>query len=367
MMNLLNIELYIFFFFLRKMKEQSPKIMFIRVIENCNANCFMCNYARETNGKELTELEFNNLIKEMKKSEYQLIKFTGGEPLLHKGLKNFIKISKINGYKTSIITNGYLLKNKYKDLIDSGLDHITISLDSNKPEVHDKIRGKGNFRKTVAIAKYISKTYGKETLSVGLTVTNNNINDIEKIIDFANEELHAGQIKVVRYTPVVEGTKEYDITDNKKRLELCKMLVRKRDELMKDETYLKFNRLMSFIGGIRNDASEFCAAGRLRLCILPNGIVCPCPILSSHDVKMGDLRKQTLDEIWNGQELKDFRKLSKRNDSKCKECQYFSSCGGGCKANALPYGGSFTTRDTWCYKEIEDEIKDDAIICKNVN
>lgn len=348
-----------------------PEVVYWIFTNLCNLHCAHCCWENHYNSNdELEENEVLDIIDQIANMNVSKISFSGGEPTTkYEKLLKAIKYSKDRGINSICIATNALLLNekKIKELTDAGLTEIQISIDGYKEEVHDKIRGKGNFRKTVAIAKYISKTYGKETLSVGLTVTNNNINDIEKIIDFANEELHAGQIKVVRYTPVVEGTKEYDITDNKKRLELCKMLVRKRDELMKDETYLKFNRLMSFIGGIRNDASEFCAAGRLRLCISPNGIVCPCPILSSHDVKMGDLRKQTLDEIWNGQELKDFRKLSKRNDSKCKECQYFSSCGGGCKANALPYGGSFTTRDTWCYKEIEDEIKDDAIICKNVN
>ena len=170
------------------MKEQSPKIMFIRVIENCNANCFMCNYARETNGKELTELEFNNLIKEMKKSEYQLIKFTGGEPLLHKGLKNFIKISKINGYKTSIITNGYLLNNKYKYLIYSGLDHITISLDSNKPEVHDKIRGiNGLYNKIINSIKEIKKYKSNVKIRINTVGSYLNIFDLIDIYKLLSE------------------------------------------------------------------------------------------------------------------------------------------------------------------------------------
>lgn len=249
-----------------------------------------------------------------------------------------------------------LNEHKVEELINAGLTEIQISLDGDTAQTHDLIRGKGNFNKTVKMAKYISEKYGKEVLSIGLTVTNNNIEYIEKSIDFANKELNAGQIKVVRYTPVVNGTKEFDIIDNKKRLNLCEMLVRKREELAKDNTYLKFNRLMSFIGGIQNKASEFCAAGRLRLCILPDGIVCPCPILSSHDVQVGNLRNQSLKEIWNGKELEEFRKLSKSEDEKCSKCEYFYTCGGGCKANALPYGGNLTTRDTWCYKEIKETL-----------
>lgn len=347
-----------------------PEVVYWIFTNLCNLHCAHCCWENHyKSNDELGEDEVCNIIDQIADMNVSKISFSGGEPTTkYEKLLKAIKHSKKKGINSICIATNALLLNqeRIKELIDAGLTEIQISIDGDNERVHDTFRGKGNFKKTIETAKYISKTYGKETLSIGLTVTNNNINQIEKIIDFANTELNAGQIKVVRYTPVVDGTKEYDITDNRKRLELCEMLVRKREELMKNETYLKFNRLMSFIGGIRNEVSEFCAAGRLRLCILPNGIVCPCPILSSHDVKVGDLRKQTLEEIWNGQELQEFRSLSKRNDEKCKRCKYFSLCGGGCKANALPYGGNLTTRDTWCYQEIKNEIKDE-VICKSVN
>lgn len=140
----------------------SPKIMFVRTTERCNANCFMCNYAKNNTGKELQKSEFDKLLDIMDKADYRLIKFTGGEPLLCKDLIYFIKESKKRGYKTAIITNGYLLENKYMELIDAGLDHITISLDSSDSNIHDKIRGiNGLFDRIIrginAIKKYNPK------------------------------------------------------------------------------------------------------------------------------------------------------------------------------------------------------------------
>ena len=337
-----------------------PEVVYWIFTNLCNLHCGHCCWENHYNQEdELSENEVINIIDQIAEMNVSKISFSGGEPTTkYDKLLSAIQHSKNKGITSiCIATNALLLNEKrIKELTSAGLTEIQISLDGNDAEVHDKIRGKGNFDKTVKIAKYISKTYGKEMLSVGLTVTNNNLEEMERLIDFADKELQAGQIKVVRYTPVVKGTEQYDIVDNKKRIELCKMLVKKREELAKHNTYLKFNRLMSFIGGIRKEASEFCAAGRLRLCILPNGIVAPCPILSSHNVELGNLREEKLKEIWNGEKIKKFRQLSKNKDEKCSKCEYFYACGGGCKANALPYGGKLTTRDTWCYKEMEEEF-----------
>lgn len=171
----------------------SPKIMFVRTTENCNANCFMCNYARNIKGKELNIEEFEQLLDIMSKEEYRLIKFTGGEPLLNKNLKNFIRRSKDQGYNTSIITNGYLLKNQYKELIEAGLEHITISLDSNKDYVHDKIRGmNGLFNRIIESIKEI-KEYNKN-----VKIRINTVGSFLNIMDLVDlymllKELHIDQ------------------------------------------------------------------------------------------------------------------------------------------------------------------------------
>lgn len=136
--------------------KSNPRIMFVRATENCNAGCFMCDFANNNKGHQLSIEEFKNLIDIMKKGEYKVVKFTGGEPLLNNNLKYFISLCKENGYASSVITNGYILKEKYKELIDAGLNHITISLDSNKAEIHDDIRGlKGLFDKIIESIKLI--------------------------------------------------------------------------------------------------------------------------------------------------------------------------------------------------------------------
>lgn len=83
--------------------------MYIRVSENCNSHCFMCHFAGTSNALNIGDEQYDKLLNHMKKKNYKMIRFTGGEPLLHKNIIWFIKKAKEIGVKASIITNGYLL------------------------------------------------------------------------------------------------------------------------------------------------------------------------------------------------------------------------------------------------------------------
>jgi cyclic pyranopterin phosphate synthase len=60
------------------------------------------------------------------------IRLTGGEPLIRKNIEELIKkLSKIKGIEDiAMTTNGYLLEPKLDNLIESGLNRITVSLDA---------------------------------------------------------------------------------------------------------------------------------------------------------------------------------------------------------------------------------------------
>ncbi|HTY44408.1 MAG TPA: radical SAM protein [Patescibacteria group bacterium] len=71
-----------------------------------------------------------------------LINFGGGEPLLKEGVLELVKYAADNGFTTNIATNAYLIDEaKAREIADSGLSTINISLDSFREETHDYVRG----------------------------------------------------------------------------------------------------------------------------------------------------------------------------------------------------------------------------------
>ena len=62
------------------------KFLYIRTNEYCNAHCFMCDFWKNI-GTEITEEQFENTLNIVKNVE--IIRFTGGEPLLCKKITQY--------------------------------------------------------------------------------------------------------------------------------------------------------------------------------------------------------------------------------------------------------------------------------------
>ncbi|OKP91072.1 hypothetical protein A3844_04315 [Paenibacillus helianthi] len=117
-----------------------PKYLFIRILEACNAGCFMCNFRSSQDEYRLGVQQYIKILHKAKKEGLEYIRFTGGEPLLHENIIDFIKIAKDAGIQSSIITNGYYLAEKAELLGNAGLSQIIVSIDGSSSESHNRFR-----------------------------------------------------------------------------------------------------------------------------------------------------------------------------------------------------------------------------------
>lgn len=82
---------------------------------------------------------------------------TGGEPLLISNIAEVVKSVRNSGARCHLITNGFLLDDvMVEQLIDSGLNGMTLSLDGPNAALHNRLRGlSGLFEKAIYGAKYM--------------------------------------------------------------------------------------------------------------------------------------------------------------------------------------------------------------------
>ena len=150
----------------------------INISNSCNLSCSYCyadggNYGMDN--KIMTLDTADNIINEVKfrgiTQINRLILF-GGEPFLNTQLfeyiiKEFSKFTTI--LKIETVTNGTVLNNNVKKIIDNFQPYLTISLDG--PEfIHDKLRGKGSHRKTTKFIHYL-KTINYTNFEIASTYT----------------------------------------------------------------------------------------------------------------------------------------------------------------------------------------------------
>jgi len=111
-----------------------PKEIFFEVTNACNLNCAMC--ARSKMQRKIGYMPFDlfcKAINQIKHLPQTIITMHGlGEPLMHPELPAMIRYAKsLHFRRVSFNTNGLLLNPKMMNkLINSGLDHLTFSLDS---------------------------------------------------------------------------------------------------------------------------------------------------------------------------------------------------------------------------------------------
>lgn len=120
--------------------NKGKRYLFIRVLEACNADCFMCGFALSRDGYRFGLSDLEALMPAIHASDVGFLRFTGGEPLLHKELGAMLELAREHGLKTSIITNGWSLASRAESLEAAGLDQIVVSIDSCAPDEHDRYR-----------------------------------------------------------------------------------------------------------------------------------------------------------------------------------------------------------------------------------
>ena len=106
----------------------------IVAIRRCNLSCTYCNEYDQTSDPVPIPDLFARIdrLKELKTAS---ITITGGEPLLHPQLSEVIERIRFHRMVAGVITNAYLLtKDRIRELNESGLQHMQISIDNAKPD-----------------------------------------------------------------------------------------------------------------------------------------------------------------------------------------------------------------------------------------
>ena len=128
----------------------------ISVTDRCNYKCVYCRTGNE--GALYGDLPFSDYLR-MARVLVELgitkVRLTGGEPLLRKGLVDFVRdLSRISSREPldiALTTNGHLLADLAQPLKDAGLRRVTVSMDAVDPDRFTRItRVPGGFDHVLA-------------------------------------------------------------------------------------------------------------------------------------------------------------------------------------------------------------------------
>lgn len=125
-----------------------PRTMLLLVNRGCNLRCSFCDLWDKPD--KASRASLLPVLEDAVSIGTKVLVITGGEPLMHKELFGIVADARALGLTVNITTNGTLVERRWQELVDSGVDSLSFSIDGLAP-THDRIRGKdGAFAQTVA-------------------------------------------------------------------------------------------------------------------------------------------------------------------------------------------------------------------------
>ncbi|MCS6788925.1 MAG: GTP 3',8-cyclase MoaA, partial [Aigarchaeota archaeon] len=176
----------------------------ISVTDRCNFRCLFCMPKNPVwlDRKEVLSLEeITRLTKIFVGMGVDKVRLTGGEPLVRKGVVDLVRmLREISGLRSlAMTTNGYYLAELAGPLKSAGLESVTVSLHSLKPDRYEEVIGvQGVFERVLRGIR--------EALDVGIKVKLNVVvikgcND-DEILDFVSLAREAGMtVRFIEYMP----------------------------------------------------------------------------------------------------------------------------------------------------------------------
>lgn len=296
-------RIYLNYILKRSECNYMPIRLWVEITNRCNLKCRFC-VNKDIPPALKGDMDFNlykKIINEATGSVYDINLFHRGEPLLHPKLIPIISYAKNRGIKTRIHTNATLLNPELsRKIILSGLDLISFSFDG-----------------------YTKKTYEKNRIGASYEKSLNNIIDFLRIKKELKSKKPFTIIQVMEFND--ESTMKETMEQKKKflkkfrNLPLNKLTVRSPHNwggLLKQKAlgkrYEENKRIIS------------CTFPWYSLTIFYNGKVFLCPQDFLGKILLGDLNKNSIEEIFNNKAIKEIRKKFKAlNTNKiipCKDC-----------------------------------------------
>lgn len=282
--------------------DYPPYILWIEPTNHCNLACVMCtnvDIPKDQRGYMEFTL-FKKVIDEAKDFVFDINLFLGGESLLHKEVFKMIDYARSKGLKVCLNTNATLLTDKVSNgLIEAGLDVMTLSFDGYEKQTYESIRVKANFDKT-----------------------------LDNVIRFLEEKKRRGNKKPYTVFQVIE----FNDPKTKSSREVKHNFYRKFKGLPLDKFFLI--PAHNFGGRLTTkDDKKFRVRSRVytpctflwySMSILWDGRVVPCCIDFIGEYELGNVRNESLLDIWNSTKLVELRQ--RMIEKKYKEINLCKGC-----------------------------------------
>lgn len=303
----------------KKVVDSFPYFLVVDPTNICQLQCPLCSTGQRQNLRPSGKMNLNTfkkIIDELKDYLLEVHLIWWGEPFLNKNILEFVKYAHQKNIGTFISTNlSFPFKPKQiEDIVKSGLDILSVSLDGITPETYRRYRVGGNFSWVIKNLKMIKKAKNSlkqrhPFIQWQFLVTKYNEHQIPLLKNWA-KRLGVNSL-VFEQLLVLFGQSRHD-------------QIRVKDWLPQNKQF------RPKISSLATNKSDNLKPGKCwwlwrSLAIAHDGGVSPCCYNNNLRYDFGNINKNRFSEIWNNEKYKAARALFRgekgKNNVMCEKCE----------------------------------------------
>jgi len=297
-----------------------PILLTLEPTNTCNLRCPVCETGSGRLNREPKMMkieEFKYILDKFDENLKILYLYYMGEPFLNKDIYKMIRYAADRGIYVSICTDGEFVDSE--ELVRSGLAEIQFQIGGVTQEVHGIYRKGGNLDRTLERLKSVIDIKRRSAnilknekyitkVALGLILMKHNEHQVNNFVKLAKEI----------------GVDEFQIIDP------CVRNVEQGRFFLPSDTKRWFYDPVAFERGelrVRTPPNNYCEWIYSTVTVQVNGDVVPCCRDAQGDYVIGNIFNESLDNIWNNEKYRLFRKKilrSQKEVSLCRLCSGYS-------------------------------------------
>jgi len=307
-----------------------PYQLSIETTNQCQLKCKHCyNDSRIQRDNELTTDELINILEQYKRLGGISVMLTGGEILLKDEVTRLLDYVAKNFLRVIILTNGFYIKEEIFEKLRQYKENLAIQISiDGLANNHDYIRGvQGAYEKTIANVKKLVNA--GLTVSVASTLNEKNRNDIFDLTRII-KEIGCASINIGAVASIGRAKESnissVDVINNLKDTVKTLRSLYGNDEFIVGENIEEYDEATEVVEGISYDNK--CGAGYKILHLFADGKIGLCPSHGSIINKywLGDLKKNSLEEILKFENMKHLLSIPNPSKKLCGDCHLYDEC-----------------------------------------
>ncbi len=304
-----------------------PPCLFVEVTNRCNLTCPTCQLGTDQaykgyNKSDITFEQFKKVIDQIPSLVYVTLQGVG-EPLLNKDIIKMIKHCSEKGISTYINTNGTILtENKSRELVESGLSNLSISVNSFNEKVFSETRSGASIHKiTENVKRFIEirkeLNLKRPIVSFRAILMKETEPYMEELI-FKSNELGVDVLYIQLFISMIADKTLCDSSLKKEEIDAFS------DKLEKWKKQIKMQIITESFGKSSNNLGQ-CKLPWFSPNVTAEGFVTPCCTISNPSIlNMGNIFETPFEQIWNSKKFATFRgNFYKKQPKECIGCQNY--------------------------------------------